>query len=254
MRTLIATQTHLRTEDEGKLLRIWEQMRLNERANLLVIDSAGPRNVMDYLKDRSLSTSGWDIQRLPNDDYIPFMRHWLTVARFHDALGHPFHDAVLERSGSDRSFIKMLEIAIASGYDKFAYIEMDLLFALPVQSIFDHMTKPCACGPLVSHGKFPETGLLFFDVEYIWKKDLIGKYNWRGSVIPEGEKRLWNILGDDLELLPLRGHRDGGSTKPGELAELWPDGIDFITHCTQPVFADFLRLNNFPELADILCS
>ncbi len=215
----------------------------NQSGDLLIIDNASPLQLP--------LGKHWTRSLIPNDDHIPDMLTPWMLARFHNALGHPFHDAVLERSGSDRAFIKMLEIAIASGYDKFAYIEMDLLFALPVQSIFDRMTKPCACGPLVSHGKFPETGLLFFDVEYIWKHDLIGKYNWRGSVIPEGEKRLWNILGDDLELLPLRGHRDGGSTRPGELAELWPDGIDFLTHATMPVYADFLRLNNFPELADL---
>ncbi len=247
MRTLICAQTHLRTKDEGKLLRVWENMRgddYDSHCDLLVIDNASPLDVRQFL------TQGWENHRLLNDDHIIQMRHRLTLARFNDALGHPFHDGVLQRSGSDRAFIKMLEIAIASGYDKFAYIEMDLLFALPVTSIFNRMTKPCACGPLVSHGKFPETGLLFFDVEYIWKHDVIGRYNWRGSVIPEGEKRLWNILGDDLELLPLRGHRDGGSTRPGDLAELWPEGIDFLTHATMPVYADFLRLNNFPELAD----
>ncbi len=246
MRTLVCVQTHLRTEDETKLLRIWAELRFrNDREHdWLIIDSASPLNY-------ALASEEWDKRWLLNDDHIVTTRGPRTFAKFRDALGHPFHQGVLQRSGSDRAFIKMLEIAIASGYDKFAYIEMDLLFALPVQSIFDRMTKPCACGPLVSHGKFPETGLLFFDVEYIWKKDLIGKYNWRGSVIPEGEKRLWNILGDDLELLPLRGHRDGGSTKPGELAELWPEGCDFITHATMPVFADFLRLNHFSELADL---
>jgi hypothetical protein len=62
---------------------------------------------------------------------------------------------------------------------------------------------------------------------------------------------MWNILGDNLEMLPLRGHRDAGLTKPGELAELWPDGIDFLTHAHMGVYADFLRLNNFPELADL---
>ncbi len=246
MRTLIACQTHLRTPDEVKLLHIWKKMRdrLDGREpDLLIVDNAGPIPIG--------LEAWWNERKILHDDHVPETIGGYTLAKFRDALGHPFHQGVLERSGSDRAFIKMLEIAIASGYDKFAYIEMDLLFALPVQSIFERMTKPCACGPLVSHGKFPETGLLFFDVEYIWKHDLIGRYNWRGSVIPEGEKRLWNILGDDLELLPLRGHRDGGSTKPGELAELWPDGIDFLTHATMPVYADFLRLNNFPELAEL---
>jgi hypothetical protein len=246
MRTLIACQTHIRTADEQKLLDVWTTMRdrIDGRfPDLLVIDSAGPLHAR--------LPAWWNERRILHDDHVPETIGGHTVARFKDALGHPFHDGVLQRSGSDRAFIKMLEIAIASGYDRFAYIEMDLLFALPVQSIFDRMTKPCACGPLVNHGKFPETGLLFLDVEYIWKTGFIDKYNWKGSVVPEGEKRMWNILGDNLEMLPLRGHRDAGLTKPGELAELWPDGIDFLTHAHMGVYADFLRLNNFPELADL---
>ena len=246
MRTLVAVQTHIRTPDEQKLLQVWFKMReaLDSIHHLLVVDNASPLPFV--LK------GGWGVHRILHDDHVPLADSRTTMVKFRDALGHPFHQGVLERSGSDRAFIKMLEIAIASGYDKFAYIEMDLLFALPVQSIFERMTKPCACGPLVGHGKFPETGLLFLDVEYIWKHDVIGKYNWKGSVVPEGEKRLWNILGDDLEILPLRGRRDGASMKAGELPEIWPDGIDFITHAHMSVYADFLRLNNFPELVDLL--
>jgi hypothetical protein len=244
MRTLIACQSHLRTDDECRLLRVWDHMRRQlDQTDLLIIDNASP---LPLILD-----SWWNLQPIDDDDHVPDMMEPAMVAKFKDALGHPFHDGVLQRSGSDRAFIKMLEIAIASGYDKFAYIEMDLLFALPVQGIFDRMTKPCACGPLVNHGKFPETGLLFLDVEYIWKTGFIDKYNWKGSVVPEGEKRMWNILGDNLEMLPLRGHRDAGLTKPGELAALWPDGIDFLTHAHMGVYADFLRLNNFPELADL---
>jgi len=246
-RALIACQTHLRTADEQKLLKVWEAMRLTDRCDLLIVDNASPLPI-------ELAQPFWDSKRIMDDDHIPQTTKSLTIARFKDALGHPFHDGVLQRSGSDRGFIKMLEIAIASNYDKFAYVEMDVLFALSVKSIFERMTKPCACGPLVTHGKFPETGLLFLDVEHIWKTDFIAKYNWKGSVIPEGEKRLWNILGDSLELLPLKGRRDGASMMPGELPEIWPDGIDFITHCTMPVFADFLRYHNKPELAEILCN
>src|SRR6185369_1874473 len=186
-RALIACQTHLRTPDEQKLLRVWEAMRLTDRCDLLIVDNASPLPI-------ELAQPFWDSKRILNDDHIPETAKSLTIARFKDALGHPFHDGVLQRSGSDRGFIKMLEIAIASNYDKFAYIEMDVLFALSVKSIFERMTKPCACGPLVTHGKFPETGLLFLDVEHIWKTDFIAKYNWKGSVIPEGEKRLWLIL------------------------------------------------------------
>ena len=129
---------------------------------------------------------------------------------------------------------------------------MDVLFALPVRSIFESMTKPTACGPLIDHGKFPESGLFFAHTEHLWKIDYIAKYNWRGPCYPEGEKRMWDILGNDLELLPLRGCRDLGFTKPGELADKWPEGIDYITHAHMPVNAEFLRMNGFHDLAELL--
>ena len=246
MRTLIACQTHIRTPEEAKLLGIWCEMRQlhDPSAHFLIVDNNSPLPL-----GGALYWKQWNDHRILHDDDVPKIADVRSIARFRDALGHPFHDGTLQRSGSDRGFIKMLEIAIASGYDKFAYIEMDVLFALPVASIFERMSKPCACGPLVTHGKFPETGLLFLDVEHIWKTDFIAKYNWKGSVIPEGEKRLWNILGDSLELLPLRGRRDGATMRPGELPEIWPDGIDFLTHAHMGVYADFLRVNGFAELA-----
>lgn len=247
MRTLVACQTHLRTPDEVTLLKIWQCLRgQNDDAHeWLIIDNASPLAPELY-------PLGWDVRLILNDDHIPETRGARNIARFYNKLGHPFWDRVTQASGSDRAFCKMLEIAIASGYQRFAYIEMDLLFVLPVESIFQRMTKPCACGPLVDHGKFPELGLFFADVEHLWRTDFIAKYNWRGPCEPEGELRAWQILGDALELLPLRGARDGGHTLPAQLAANYPDGIDYLTHAHMGTYAEFLRLNNLPELAALI--
>ncbi len=246
MRTLVCVQTHLRTPDEVKLLRVWERLRaLNDSEHdWLIVDSASP--LMPELEQ------AWDIRLLLHDDHVPETRAHRTMVRFRDKRGHPFHDGVLIGSGSDRGFIKMLEVAIASGYARLAYIEMDVLFVLPVASIFERMTQPCACGPLVNHGKFPELGLFFADLQYLWGTNFIGKYNWKGPVVPEGELRAWQILGDAMELLPLRGARDGGYTLPEQLAENYPEGIDYLTHATMATNAEFLRYNNLPELARLL--
>ncbi len=144
------------------------------------------------------------------------------------------------------------QTAINSGYDRVVYLEMDLLFAPRLNEAFAMMTKPAACLPLVDHGKFPETGLFIADCAHMQKIDFVNRYNWRGPCSPEGELRQWRIYGDDLQFLPFRGARDSGQTKPGELAANWPDGIDWITHATMPVYADFLRLNDFPELAELI--
>lgn len=246
MRTLIACQTHLRTPDEVTLFKVWQQLRhrLDWGHDLLFVDNASPLAPALY--------EAWDVKLILNDEHVPGISAHHTAARFRNKLGHPFHDGVRQASGSDRAFCKMLEIAIASGFQRFAYLEVDAPFVLSVDSIFDRMTKPCACGPLVDHGKFPEMGLFFANLEHIWQTDFITKYNWRGPCEPEGELRAWQILGDDLELLPLRGARDGGYTLPAQLADKYPDGIDYLTHAHMGTYAEFLRLNNLPELAALI--
>ncbi len=244
MRTLVCCQTHIRTADEQKLFTLWLNMRelLDDKHDWLVLDNASPL---------PFRLEGWDEHLILNDEHVPRLTGRRNLARFRTALGHPFHDGVTQASGSDRAFCKMLEIA--SDYDRFAYVEMDVVFALPVQSIFDRMTKPCACGPLVEHGRFPEMGLFFADMEHLRKTDFITKYDWRGICAPEGELRAWQILGDDLELLPLRGARDGGWTMPEQMAERYPEGCDYLTHAHMETYAEMLKMNNMAELAS-LCS
>ncbi len=245
MRTLVCCQTHIFTEDIGKLFTLWLNLReaLDDEHDWLVIDSASPR---------PYKLEGWADDIILHDDEVPLIRGRRHLMRFPNALGHPFHQGVLQASGSDRAFCKTLEIAHASGYDRIAVIEMDVVFTHSVASIFERMTKPCACGPLVEHGRFPEMGLFFANLEYLWKTDFIKRYDWRGKCDPEGELRAWQILGDDLELLQLRGARDGGWTSPGQLAERYPDGIDYLTHAHMETYAAMLKMNNMEELAHLL--
>ncbi len=251
MHTLVFCMSHLRTEAEGKLLRIWQEMREYLDTfpyDLLIVDSASPLPVEDFImwpKEWHWSVL-WDWS---DDIRLSGPR---SVIHFNNALGHPFHDGVRQASGSDRAMMMGFQAAINSGYDRVVYLEMDLLFARPLQDAFDLMTKPAACLPLVSHGKFPETGLFIADCRYMREIKFVERYNWRGPCSPEGELRQWRIYGDALEFLPFKGCRDGGLTKPGDLARYWPDGIAWITHASLETDAEFLRLNGFPHLAEML--
>ncbi len=251
MRTLVNAMTHLRTPQEGKMLRVWQE--LFEWCNgthhdLLLVDSMAPHKPIDFLWNKQ----DWKTQWLVNDEHLPALTGHRTIAAFHNALGHPFHDAVRQGSGSDRAWMKGIEIAIANNYDRYVYLEMDLLYARSVEWAFGQMQKPVGCGPLVSHGKFPEVGMFFAHTEHLWKTDFVGKYNWRGPCVPEGERRMWDILGDSMQLLPIKGCRDGGLTRPEDLARNWPDGIDWLTHATVETNQEFLKLNGFPHLAEML--
>ncbi len=249
MRTLIYCMTHLRTPLECKLLKIWWELlaRQNTNFDALIVDSAAAFWPGDILP-------GWHVQWLVNDDHIPTICQSQTIAAFHNSLGHPWYDQIKAGSGSDRAQMKGFEIAIANNYDRVAYIEMDVLFARSVDWAFELMEKPTGCGPLVEHGQFPDNGLFFAYTQHLWKIDYVKRYNWRGPTQPAGEKRMWDILGDDLHILPIRGRRDIAETKAADLARHWPDGIDYITHALPETFAEFLRINNHSDLAEILCS
>lgn len=243
--------THLRTETEGKLLRVWQEMLEEQNPfafDLLVVDSKAPLHPADYL----MWSDEWQVQII--DDFEQLLVSGpRNLIHFTNALGHPFHDGVREASGSDRALMMGFQTAVNSGYDRVVYLEMDLLFARPLQDAFDLMTKPAACLSLVSHGKFPENGLFIADCEHMKVINFIERYNWRGKTFPEGELRQWRIYGDDVQLLPFRGCRDGGATAPDDLwVKWWPEGIAWLTHAQIPTLAAFLRFNNFPHLAELL--
>ncbi len=251
MRTLIFCMTHLRTETEGRLLRIWQEMLEYQNTfpfDLLIVDSASPQPPGCFL----MWGHEWLHVDIPDDDAQMVLREPRTILKFRDKRGHPFHDGVREACGSDRALMMGFQTAINSGYDRVVYLEMDLLFARSLQDAFDMMTKPAACLPLVSHGKFPENGLFIADCKHMQNINFVERYNWRGPCSPEGELRQWRIYGDDCQLLPFRGSRVGAEMSPEQLKRDYPDGIDWITHATIPTLQEFLRMNNFPHLAEIL--
>ncbi len=239
MRTLVNCMSFLPTKNHARLLRVWAALRdeLDHDCDMLVVDSASV-----YTPEAALFSHKHKSKRLVNDEHIPMLEDQHSVVKFHNALGHPFHDGVKQASGSDRAWMKGIEIAIANNYDRYAYIEMDVLFMRPVSEMFGLKTKPVACGPLLDHGKFAELGLFFADVEHLWKCDFVKRYNWRGKCVPEGERRMMDILADDLELLPLKGAR----------GKLWDEPMDWATHLTMEQFAQMLRNNGRDDLAGML--
>ena len=244
MRTLIACMTFIQEPWQRDLLCAWYALAttLNPGTDLLIVDSASP------IPPQSFLPGHWKIHAMADDDEIPKHPGDQFMARFHNSLGHPFYDAVPMGAGSDRAQVKIFEIAIASGYDRAVYIEADVLFVRPVEPWLERMTKPAACPGMVNHGLFPESGLLFFDPAYFQSIDYVKRYNWRGPCFPEGEKRMWDILGDQLEFLPLKGNRDGWGTEPEHLQERYPEGLDFLTHAKIETHREFLRLNDFEGL------
>ncbi len=85
--TLIFCMSHLRTDYEGRLLRVWQQMleELNGPQDLLIVDSASPLPISDYL---DLSRP-WYLQ-VAHDDQQLKTKGDRSIIRFNDKRGHPF--------------------------------------------------------------------------------------------------------------------------------------------------------------------
>ncbi len=225
--------THLRTEWDATLLGIWRQMLEPQGCDLLIVESKSP---YEGLPD-------WPRTEIPDDDAQMAVSGPRNILAFRDKRGHPFHDGVLAGAGSDRAMMMGFQTAINSGYERVVYLEMDLLFARPLSEAFAMMTKPAACLPLVSHGKFPEVGLFIADCQHMREIDFVARYDWKGPTRPEGELRQWRIYGDDLQFLPFRGCRDANLMTPQALRRSYPDGIDWLTHVYPETALEFCRMN-----------
>lgn len=247
MKTLLHCSTHLDDSVQVKTLRAWLRLanELNRgKVDVMLVDSPGKIDV------REVALPGyWRDIRLNHEDEIPVLnginQH---MVRFRDAIGHPVHDNLECRSGPDRAWMRAIEIAIASGYDRVVYIESDILCLRPVSWAFDQMHKPVGTGGPIPGQSFDEVALFFADVEYLWRTNFVGKFDWKGPTKPEGESRMMQILDDDRQVLPLRGNRDEMRTGPDELATAYPAGLDYLTHARPETLQAFLRMNGMEHV------
>lgn len=220
MRVLIFGTSYVEGQHARYLFSLWLDLvrKLNPTADVLVVDSASP-----------------DLP--PVED--------VTVLALDGNIGHLGKNGV---DGWGRAFSAGLNHAVKCQYDYAVHIETDLLFARPVLSSLarmkDHGIKVAA--PMALPYAFIETALMFFDVGYVRDSKLVGRYNWEGSpVLPHPEVRLGAMTQAELFGLPLYGLRnDHGQVTPKNMAQLFPCGIDWITHCKDPaVYREFLKVN-----------
>ncbi len=265
-RTLIYAQCHLKAEEQGRLLGVAIELnqRLNPSWDFLLIDNASPLDPVDIL-------SGCAFGEKLLDDYLPTELHQgiVNVWRFCDAIGHfspKFtHEMPTPKDGPGRAMMKGLEIARASGYDRVVYAESDTLFAKPFEEGFAQMKRPTACLPRTKWG--------YLDWQAWWIADLpwlvdqhkfIEKYDWPNQTgTPEGERVYETILSGYLDVLPWRGGRGDGWIRPDgswqpswitghNMRTLFPEGIDYLTHCDTDAYKEFLRMNGHDDLVERL--
>ena len=226
MKALVFGTSYVEGQERRYLIDLWRQLltEVNPGIDLLVVDSASPD--------------------------LPDVRpaHLIQLG---DNIGHMGKTGV---DGWGRAFSAGLSYAEQKGYDYAVHVETDLLFARPVAPIIEKMAahQVRIAGPLAAPQQFLETALLFMDVAWVRESCLIERYDWATSPLaPIPERRLEEMAGPELFCLPLRGCRnDHHSVTPQNIDQVFPYGIDWLTHCRDlAVYRAFLRLNGFEEMA-----
>ncbi len=260
MRLLCELSVHLTSAYRGHLLRTVITLidRLNPDLDILLIDNGSPLDPLPFLPG-----APWDDMGvcLATDGPIPAKPPGRTLMRFGDALGHFHHDARRDpppKDGPGRSNMTSLRIAYASGYERSVYQETDCLMVRPYEEGFAQLTKKVGCQDKTAQN-YPDWNIRYHgDLPWLRDFQFVEKYDWPNRIgdnrgEPVGEQIYADILGEHLQVIPLRGCRAGmAGVTPENLRERYPDGIDYITHTDQRGFEAFLEYTGYADLIPTL--
>lgn len=226
MRVLIFGTVYADTPQKARLAVQWGKLHrsLNPGFDLMLVDSASP----EFWCDDGSPAVGAE---LPD----------VNLNSFPDNIGHLSCGG---RDGWGRAFSYGLQHAIDGGYDYAVHIEGDSLFRLPVKPIVEQMQsdKVKVASVPIGYGEaqrstWVETGLMFFDVDYLRKSNFIAGYDSPNRTAkPQPEIVIRKMLGSDLVMLPLKAERsDKGEITVDNVTE-----YDWITHCAPEVYDRFV--------------
>jgi hypothetical protein len=184
MKTLIAGTSYLSDDSRCELASLWLKVArtLNPGMDILVVDSASPFDPAQHLD--------------------------CEIFRFEDNIGAISRH---QKDGAGRAFCKALEIGIERGYDYCAFIETDVIFALPVGPITQRMDRAVVnvCSPQAVPYQFPEWAVSFWDLDYVRRSKFIERYGWeKAPTRPIAEWRVLRLVEGDYWQLPIHGRRN----------------------------------------------
>lgn len=254
MKTLVFSQCHIRHDVFGRLMRTSIELvqRLNPGIDILMIDNASPLGPEKWLP-------GWPVGDLdPEGTPRPVVTP-RSIMRFGDAIGHLHYDREKDpppRDGPGRGMMTALRIAHMSGYSRAVYVESDCLFAKPVSWGFERMTRMTACCPRLPGGYLDWQVWWIADLPALLSTGFVERYDWRRRHAGErpGELLYEELLGEGLEVLPVRGGRGSHYRMLAGDVMAWPGGIDYITHADRAAYCAFLERNGHGDLAPFLMS
>lgn len=175
------------------------------------------------------------------DSRSPLMPEVPTHVHHHDHGDNIGHVNKGGRDGWGRAFTRGLSWALNQDYDWVVHIECDSLCKLDILATVEELDlsgDSVATIPVSSMPSWPETGLMFFSVEWLRERRFIECYDWEHRAkYPEPERVIKALLGDDVTHLQARGMRD-------DFHELTVENIserrlDWLTHAALPVMQKF---------------
>jgi len=223
MKILIYSGVFCQNEENRETVKLWGRLtaHLNPDIDIMVFDSCSPFNP-DYF--------------LPNRIHI------------HHFTDNPGHLSQGGRDGAGRTFCAGIEYAHEQGYDYAIHLESDMLLARPLRALIEKMAaagvKAAAC--FIPQYQFFEYGICAMHIPTMVEKKFFDRYDWENSPKwPIPERRLGELLGDDLFIIPWFGARnDQHQIHPHTLAQAFPySPADFLTHCSLELAMAFLEMN-----------
>ena len=229
MRILIYSGTHVQTEENRDIVRLWGRLTtaLNPDIDIVVFDSCSPF------------------------DPARFLPPSIEIVRFKTNPGH------LSQGGGDgagRTFCEGIHYAHTHGYDYCVHLESDMLLAKPIAPLIEKMSRDgvMAAACYLPQYQFFEFGICAFDVHRMIANDFIGRYDWQSAPKwPIPERRIGDLLENELWIIPWHGTRnDQHQINPHTFSLAFPySAPTWITHVSMPVALKFLELNGI-EVAD----
>jgi len=222
-KTLIYSGVFCQTEESVETVKLWYQLtkHLNPDCDIIIMDSCSPFDPRNFL---------------PAD---------AKIYRFDTNPGHLSQGG---RDGAGRTFCEGLVEAAKAGYDYAVHLESDMFLARPIAPLIDKMDR-CGVGAaacFLPQYQFFEFGIFACNVRRMVATDFVKRYDWENAPKwPIPERRLIDLLQDDLFLIPWFGTRnDQGQINPYTFHLSFPyQTPDFITHCTLDVAHKFIQLN-----------
>jgi len=210
--TLIFGTMYMSNQYHVELVRLWLNMVKSKYPDAfwILIDSRSNIDLFNQLQ----------ISRVAAERRIDQLNICHT---FHDNIGHLSGMHPRNKDGWGRAFCYGVEFGIRNGFENIVHIESDVLTRIDINKVIsnlDRTGKGVAC-PKVNlpgvQGWIIETGLMIMKTSFVKRIDLIGKYDWKNSQVPDAEKgidnpeqRLTKIIGDRCWGLDVPGGRDEG--------------------------------------------